>query len=390
MEYFDRLGRELEDRWRARERDEDAFPDIAVAALEALPPSKLLDLEALIDSILDPHRPAARQLAPLGAFGQPGFTAHYGRGFVVDVYFWTHALSAIHDHPFRGAFTLLRGESVHARYAFEERARLGARVRLGAITLERLETTEVGRIERFGVDAHGLVHALLHVPIPSVSMVVRTIRTQGYFRYFPPGVALAMDEPDELIGRSLALLDALRAGGDPRASERLARFLAHADFETTFRALSRIWPALDDGARHALLEGAHARHGAHAERIAPALDAALRAHEADEVRSRLVDPDDRWIATAFVVAERRAELLAFVATRHADPVARLHRFLDEAGLFAPDEEASLLIARALLDGEGAEGALERLAAAYGGEAVVGREEDVRRYAARSMMAVLAR
>jgi metallophosphoesterase superfamily enzyme len=37
-----------------------------------------------------------------------------------------------------------------------------------------------------------------------------------------------------------------------------------------------------------------------------------------------------------------------------------------------------------------EGTLARLAAAYGDDAVVGREDEVRRYATRSMMSVLAR
>ncbi len=388
MDYFDRLGAWIEARWVTREEGE--LPDLAVAALEALPPREQLDLEALIEHVLDPDRPAQRQLAPLGAFGQPGFTAYYGRGFVVDVYFWTHALSAIHDHPFRGAFTLLAGSSVHARYAFEEEERRGARVRLGRIALERLELLEAGHVERFGVGDDGLVHALLHVPIPSVSMVVRTIRTVGYFRYFPPGVALAMDEPDELVGRQLALLDALRVGGDASYRERLERFLSRADFEATFRALSRVWSAEGDDERERLLALARARHGEAAERIAPALDHALRAHEADQARAALRDPDDRFVATAFVLADGRRSLLELLARRHPDPLARVHRFLDEAGLFAPDEEASNVIAHALADGEGEEGALRRLREVYGAEAVEGRGAEVARYCERSMMAVLAR
>lgn len=381
MEYFDRLGRTLEDAWSARDRDEDVFPDLARAALSAIPPREL-DVDALIDAVLDPHATAWRQLAPLGAFGQPGVTAYYGRGFVIDVYFWTHSLSAIHDHPFRGAFAIVKGESVHARYAWEERERLGPRARVGRLTLEELALVPEGTIERFGMPGDPLVHALLHVPVPSVSMVVRTIRTQSYFRYFPPGVAIAMEEPDDVIGRPLAMLDALRASGDPRYHDRLARFLAHADFETTFRACSRMWSAAGDDERARVLSIARERHGARAEHIAPALETALRAHEADEIRAQLRDPDDRFLATALVLATTRAQLLALIAQRHADPIARLRTFFDA---ILPSPELAT-VACALADGAGAEGALAKLIEEHGAENV--DADATRAYCERSMFSVL--
>lgn len=388
MEYFDRLGAILEDAWLARDRDEDRFPDVALAALEQFPPREHLDLEALIDAILDPHRTAWRQLAPLGAFGQPGVTAYYGRGFVVDVYFWTHAMSAIHDHPFRGAFTILKGESVHASFAFEEEERPSPRVRIGRLALSELAILGEGHAQRFGEARDPLVHALLHVPIPSVSMVVRTIRTQGYFRYFPPAIAIAMDEPDELVGRQLAMLDALRASDHPRYRERLERVLRHADFETTFRALSRLWSHAARDERDRCVDIASERHGDRAAMIAPALETALRAHEADALRGRMRDPDDRLVATLFVLAETRAQLLSALAARHADPVARIHAFLDAPGVFEPGEEGAAAVAHALADGAGEDGALQRLVERFGAEAVL--EDEVRSYCRGSAMSVLCR
>lgn len=107
MDYFERLGVALEDAWSERNREEERFPAAALEVLARMPPQQAWGRAALLDHLLDPHRPVPLQLAPLGAFGQPGFTVLHGHGFVVEVYHWLESLSAIHDHPFCGAFTIL-------------------------------------------------------------------------------------------------------------------------------------------------------------------------------------------------------------------------------------------------------------------------------------------
>ena len=121
LDYFCKLGEHLERAWDNAGRDEDSFSDVAAAALRALPPDRGLDLEKLVDAVLDPAVPAHSQLAPPGVFGQPGVTVFRGRGYLVEVYFWQQSLSAIHDHPFCGAFTVLQGSSAEAVYRFETR-----------------------------------------------------------------------------------------------------------------------------------------------------------------------------------------------------------------------------------------------------------------------------
>lgn len=390
MDYFDRLGALLEDGWKWEDRDEERFPEVAHAALEKLPPGAHLDLEAFADEVLDPHRALGRQLAPLGAFGQPGVTAFYGRGFVIDVYFWTDAISAIHNHPFCGVFTLLRGSSVHARYRWQEREALGPRARLGELSLAALELVEPGHVERFSLAAHPLVHALVHVAVPSVSMVVRTIRTLGYLRYFPPSLAIAMDEPDEPIARQLAMLDMLRVSRDPQSSLRRDRFLRAADFETSFRALSRAFPSAGPEERAQLIELVRERHGDRALAIEPALRHAARVQEGDAIRARLRDDDDRLVATALMLGDGRPAILDLVARRHADPVQRLHRFVDEAGLFEPDEEASTILAHGLVDGDALPALERRLVDRYGAEAVAEQEKPVRAFVQGSVFSALAR
>ena len=80
VDYFARLGAWLEERWCAHRRDERTFPGLAVEAPETFPAARELDLDALFDTILDPAQPALGQLAPLGVFGQPAYTAYQRYG----------------------------------------------------------------------------------------------------------------------------------------------------------------------------------------------------------------------------------------------------------------------------------------------------------------------
>lgn len=388
MDYFERLGVALEDAWSERNREEERFPAAALEVLARMPPQQAWGRAALLDHLLDPHRPVPLQLAPLGAFGQPGFTVLHGHGFVVEVYHWLESLSAIHDHPFCGAFTILDGFSVHARYEATPGVRLGGRARRVELRLAALELLTVGAVVPFSLQSHPLVHALVHVPSSSISMVVRTVRTEGYSRYLPPTVALPMEGEAEPLGRQLALLDALATAGDPSHQERLARLLARADFELALRALSAEWPRRTPVERGALLELVRPRLGEAAELLPPVLDHALRLQHATALRESLRDPDLRLVAVALGYAERRDQVLELLRARGVDPLACLHRFVDEAGMFGAGEEASVVIGHVLVEGGGPERALAELRAAYGAEAIAAHEADVRSFCETSLLAVL--
>ena len=349
MEYFRELGARLERDYLDAHHDEEAFPEVAMRALDARPPLEGFDRDAFIDAVLDPFAASARQLAPVGVFGQPGITVHHGSGFVVEVYYWLSSLSAIHNHPFCGVFTVLEGFSVHARYAWEERERINQRIALGDARLESLQLVEAGDKEPFSLERHPLIHALIHVPVPSISMVVRTIRTEGYRRWFPPSIAMAMDEPGDPIARQLALLESLRQARDPSFPERLLRTLRDADFEIAFRLLARVWGDCDEAERAELLRAIRPRHGDRVELVAPALERTYRLHAADAWREQLRDTEARFVATALMLGESRAQILALLARRIEDPLAALHRFVDASGIFDEDP-ATRAVSHGLADG----------------------------------------
>jgi len=380
---FDALGASLERAWAMADRDEERFADIAGEALEGV--ATRFELEAFFDAMLDPARGGRQHLALLGAFGQPGFTAFHGEGFVVEVYVWTDSLSAIHNHPFCGAFTVLHGHSVHAVYRTSRPTRAGARGQLLDVRLTDLVQVSTGDVHKFSLRRYPLVHALIHVPVPTVSMVVRTVRTEGYFRYLPPSIALPMEAMPEPAARRVALLETLVRIGHSTALERVCAALRQADFETAVHLLSITWPGADADTRARLWEANAQLHGDRRDAIEAALKRAQRLEEATAIRHGLREADHRLCATVLAYAESRSQVDRALGD---DAATMLHTFIDEAGLFAPDEAASAMIAHALVEGRDDEAIVAMLAEAFGAAEIEPQREAVIAYACGSIFSVL--
>lgn len=383
---FDAVGASLERAWSGADRDEERFPDLAAEALEGL--AAQFDPERFFDAMLDPQRPGRQHLAPTGAFGQPGFTVFHGEGFVLEVYVWANSLSAIHNHPFCGAFTVLHGHSVQARYGTSRPSRAGARGQLLDVRLQALERVHVGEVHKFSLRRYPLIHALIHVPVPTVSMVARTVRTEGYLRYLPPSVALPMEPLPEPAARRVALLETLMRIEHPGALGRVCAALRCADFETAVHILSTSWPTADEETRDALWDAADELHGDRREAIEAGLSRARRLEEATAIRHGLTDPDHRLCATALAYAEARSQVEQLLADTPTDAHARLHAFIDDAGLFEPDEDASASIAHSLVEGHDDDAILRALTERYGDEAIRPQHDAVLRYAYESIFSVL--
>jgi len=360
--------------------------DLAADALEGL--AGRFDAERFFDAMLDPQRPGRQHLAPTGAFGQPGFTAFHGEGFVLEVYVWSDSLSAIHNHPFCGAFTVLHGHSVQARYGTSAPSRAGARGQLLDVRLQGLDLVRAGEVHKFSLRRYPLIHALIHVPVPTISMVARTVRTEGYLRYLPPSIALPMEPLPEPAARRVALLETLVCIDHPGALQRVCTALRCSDFETTVHLLSTTWPGADEETRDVLWEAASELHGDRREAIEAALSRARRLEEATAIRHGLRDPEHRLCATALAYAEARSHVESVLGD--ADTNALLHAFIDDAGLFDVGEEASATIAHGLVQGQTDAAILRELGEQYGAEAIAEQRDAVVRYAAESIFSVLRR
>jgi hypothetical protein len=349
--------------------------------LAQMPAAERWDRDAFIDGIIDPKRSATQQLAPAEAFGQPGVTAFFGDELVIEVYYWLSSTSAIHNHPFCGLFTVLEGFSVHARYEVGELVPAGGRALVGDVALAKLELLEAGDHALFSLERHPLVHALIHVPVPSISMVIRTVRTEGYMRYLPPCVALPMDVPRDPLARQLALLQSLRRAGDPAFFRTLRAMLRRADLERAIRILSPMWTGSYEAEMQELMGELEVCE--HRDELVLSLDRALRMNEADALRRQVGDPEARLVATALMYADRRDHVRSLASDE------ALARFIELPVVFSEEERASKLIAEALIEGQGEAGALQRLRAEYGEEAVEEQRQSIRDYCRRSIFSPLA-
>jgi len=333
LAYFRDLGDRVEQ--KTRDGDEEAFADIVDRELERTPPGDAVDVDELLDGLLDPLHTGSPQLAPTGVFGQPGVTLYHGREFVIDVYFWNNAVPAIHNHPFSGVFTLLRGHSIHSEYRFENVESLGPRAAAGTLRPAGLSLIREGDRVPFSKSGHALIHSLVHVPNPTGSMVVRTIRTLEYFRYFPPSFSLAMSEPDDHVVRQLALLEMLRRAEHKDYGSHLRRFLGAADFETTFRTISAAYgPYREAGRVHELIDLARERHGERVDLIPPAIETAYREQQDNALRERFLDDDGRFVASVLMCAPDRASAFRLLGEQFGDGdlIGLLEKWAAAAGL----------------------------------------------------------
>lgn len=332
MQYFDEIGHYVQQAWSDANWDEEEFPDIAVQALANFPPPPELP-EAVLAALLATDREGTPQFAPAGTFGEPAVTQYNGRGFVIDVYFWNNAVPAIHNHPFCGCFTILRGRSLHDVYQFERRETLTAAVQLGDLRPGRLTLLEAGSVVPFSLVRYPLIHSLVHVTNPSISMVIRTTRTIEYYRYFPPHIALTMDASNDWFSRQLQMFSWLRTSGDPTYFDRLCEYLRTADFETSIRVVSALFdPQINDQ----LISVIRKNHGDHADLILPALAESMRLQRGNDFRQQFSSAETRGVLSVLMCAHDRTTVL---------------RLLDE--MFPDDGGLSVLLRLELLANEDA-------------------------------------
>ena len=306
---FQTLGDRIEEAFSAKNYDERAFPDIAARALEeASLPSRITHQDVVRWVLSSRALPTQDDLS--ATFGQPPVTVYRGRRFFIQVLLWLEGSTAIHRHSFSGAFSLLTGESLHTRYAFELERRVSARFLIGNVRL--IDASLLGRGDVVPI-THDLAHALFHLDTPSQStkdgkhlasaspsatIVVRTFREQDTFPqydYLPPRVACDTFHEDPTTVRQLQTLSFVQQT-EPEGYAKLAAELAQAsDLHTSYLVLlqaHRGHRGSEDGP--VVLEAARRRHGAVIEDLALVMHEELREEQVDRAREDAKDPEARF------------------------------------------------------------------------------------------------
>ncbi|MFO0671917.1 MAG: hypothetical protein U0235_20215 [Polyangiaceae bacterium] len=375
ISFFDDLGRRIERSWRARDYDEAAFPDLAAEALAATPPSSAVAPEDIVRHVLS--APALE--APFGSTaGEPSVTLFRAGRFYLHALFWMSSTTAIHDHAFSGAFSVLGGSSLHTTYDWTTTRKVNDHFLLGKMTRRSVELLSAGATRRID-DGDALVHALFHLEHPSVTIVARTFshRMRQYV-YHPPGVAEDTRRPEDLRSVQLATLRVLWDSQHPDAQAATSTLLDDADLETVFHVLRAVRRSrLTVDLKAALFGHAAHRFPAEVELFRQTLSEMARRENLVRRRDAVRRPEHRFLLAMLMNLDARADVDALVAARYGgDPSDHLTRWVRELsdqpvdgalgptalGLRMTDDERNIL--EAMLRGASEERILDDLAARF--------------------------
>ena len=340
--YFTELGKTVYARWKAVDFSLEAFPSIAAKALGEKPPARHADLGKLIvDFLLNDDQPYQSS----SGFGQPELILHDNPKFYIQALFWMDGTTDIHQHGFSGAFHVMAGSSLHARYDFLKPRAVTARFRTGDLKLRETALLPTGTTVPIA-SGSACIHSLFHLETPSVTIVVRTHSDPGkdpQFTYLPPHLALDPIQNDTLTLRRKQLLDVLEQTGDPSYPELVLRMIGELDLERGFFILQNgIGHLRSLGAWEAIWAAFVKRHGAKARPLLPTLEEIVRRDAIVAMRAMVTDPDLRFFLALLLNIPDRKQILEMIADRYKGaPLDTIQQWALE--LLQQDEETCWIL-----------------------------------------------
>lgn len=331
MDVFAHMGADLLQRWRRTSFDASAFPALAAEALQRTEPWRGFDRTALVSELIQAARPLPPQVNLDSGFGEPPLCVYWSAGFFIELLFWIGPRTNIHQHGFAGAFAVLEGRSLQARYSFTPEGTGSTHYAWGALRLEDAAELGVGHVEPIPC-GDGLIHSVRHLAHPTVSLVVRTHGGEEgglQYDYFPPGLALDTFRADPDHKRRMQLLALLFQVDRAAALDSLgalARQCSELERLELIKELQRELRA--DDARQALL--ASCPTGARARDLG-FLDALHRSREINARAGVVTDPDHQLLLGLIEVLGDRARIDVWLARHRPDrsPAAWLETWLTE-------------------------------------------------------------
>jgi hypothetical protein len=360
------------------------FPDIARAQLEAARLVGRVSGEDVLRWIAGADA-IPKQVDLEAEFAQPPITVARRERFYVDVYFWVDGTTTIHQHSFSGAFAVLEGSSVHARWRWREERELGPGVVSGALELGEVELLAAGDVRAIENGA-AFVHALYHLERPSVSVIVRTWEDPAPQRSFlPPRIAYDQVRRDERAVRARQVLELIDRTDGRVYEDVLSTILARAE---PFEALEALRTALVhkdgiDGLAPFLPIVARRLGEETAEIFRAALACEARALPFVVRRKSVRDADHRMFLALLLYGPPRARIMELVAQRvpsrpALDTIAAWITALAPEGVFGfAADERMIEVVHALLYAGTIDGAIDRLRAIHGGVKLAPHVESLR-------------
>lgn len=339
MEVFQQLGKHVENLWREKGYNEDAFAAICEQALrDADLPAKVSAWDIINWTLGETYLPQQRDLP--AKFGDPPITLYNSPRFHIDIYFWLEGTTEIHQHGFCGAFQVLLGSSIHSNYEFDVREKVNTFTELGGLELDEVELLQIGDIRQI-LAGRQFIHALFHLDHPSATIVVRTNSSPLHlpqFSYRKPTLAIDpfFEEPN--IVKKLQSISMLVRTKHPQTDAMIADLLGVSDFQTSYFILSNVKRLLSGSQIDALfqvgdgqdrfanfLEIVKKKHGVNAGTLPDIFTEQNRLDEIVRRRSFISDPEHRFFLALLLNVSDRERVLSLIKTRfpEADPIDKI-------------------------------------------------------------------
>lgn len=220
MSWFSEItewAKALEPKWQLAKSNQEEFCDFAFREMQQQTFHKNFHLQNNLKEILEAQKYPI-QANPLSVFGDPPITLHIAedRFFYLDLYIWMETQTTIHQHVFEGAFTVLQGHSIESDYEFIPSTAIGTSYwgKLQKKDLRRLNPGDIRPIHF----KDKMVHRVLHISKPTVSLVLRTSRppsTDIQYNYDFNQLASNGHLPGDVVAKMRALTWFLKDGNVP-------------------------------------------------------------------------------------------------------------------------------------------------------------------------------
>jgi hypothetical protein len=233
MQFFEDLGRVVEQRWRGKNYSEELFPEIAEQAMGEMDAITHVDPWGIIRCLQEGLEAPPQQEQD---FGDVSVTVYTAPRFRIDVYYWLDGTTSIHEHGFSGAFQVLLGSSIHSLYSFERELKVNAHFSVGRVLLKGVEGLGKGDVRRI-LPGGEFIHALFHLDRPSATITIRTHQAPSalpQYCYLKPHVAFDPFYKEPLTAQKIQSVRMLLRMGHPEAYPLIGQMISSADFETVF------------------------------------------------------------------------------------------------------------------------------------------------------------
>jgi len=331
MRLFAELGSLIESRWRDQDYNEELFPGIAAQALSELTlgTGTRVDPWEIIRWVHEtPDLP--EQMDPIGKFGNPPITLYVGPRFYIDVYYWLDGTTTIHQHAFSGAFQVLLGSSVQARYRFENRREINPHFLTGELLLDEVSLLAQGDIREIN-PGPSFIHSLFHLERPSATITIRTYKAPGaavQYSYLKPFLAINPFFNDASLTKKVQTVSMLLRMKHPEADRFVGELVEASDFQTAYAVLQQAFQFLCHRELEkmfglsrsydrflALLDRARARHGVLADLLLPVFEEESRQTDISRRRAEIKGEDHRFFLALLLNLSERATVVRLVQER---------------------------------------------------------------------------